>query len=371
MEPNNQTISKITGMFIEKRLEIQFQEAYLDRSINYLRKTALIIGILFFLFFIYDYSANNILHSIGIIFLCRVAFLSLSLLFYFKPDYFLNSSAFLKITIYELILILLFFIIALKHENPHFIFQAFAVNVIVIGIFFLIPNLQKYRLFLASFTLIIFLIISIVLYHPPSLEITSISVYLSLNILLSSIASYSLGKYTRLDFVNKLHLSELSMKDSLTTTYNRLKFNESLSRELGRAKRYENTFSLIMFDVDHFKQLNDEKGHIFGDRVLIELANMVGEAVREFDIFARWGGDEFIILLPQTDSREAAAIAERLRKLIYNSTLKKEMTLTCSFGVTALAKEDDEESIMKRVDLALYKAKERGRNIVVTELLAI
>ncbi|MHB1404277.1 MAG: GGDEF domain-containing protein, partial [Desulfitobacteriaceae bacterium] len=198
-------------------------------------------------------------------------------------------------------------------------------------------------------------------------EIISVFLYLSLAIFLSSISSYSLGKYKRLDFVNKQYFIELSTKDQLTNTYNRLKFNESLSSEIQLARRYVNAFSLIMFDIDHFKKLNDENGHIFGDKVLIEIANIVKESVREVDVFARWGGEEFVILLPQTNCKEASALAERLRKSIYNKSFKKEMNLTCSFGVTSFSSQDDEDSIMDRVDMALYKAKESGRNVVVTE----
>lgn len=367
LEPQDHTISKLTGMFVDRNLEQQYQEGCLDRSKNYLRRIALIIGILFFSFFIYDVLSNSSFQAIGSIFLCRLAFLVLSLFFYFRPDFCLKSFAFLKITIYQLILIIFFFIIVLNHENPHFVVQAFAVNVIILGIFFLIPNLQPHRIFLASLTLAIFLIIAVTAYQPSSLEVISIFVYLSLCIFFSSISSYSLGKYTRLDFVNKQYFLELSMKDPLTNTYNRLKFNESLSRELGLAKRYGHPFSLLMFDIDHFKQLNDKNGHVFGDKVLIELADLVKRTVREFDVFARWGGEEFVILLPQTDCKEAAAIAERLRRLICRESLKKEMTLTCSFGVTSFSSQDDEDSIMNRVDRALYKAKESGRNVVVTE----
>lgn len=354
-------------MFLDKHLEQQFRESDLIRSKNHLRKIALIIGTLFFSFLVYDFSSNSQFLVLAIIFLCRLTFLVLSILFYFKPNYFLNSSAFLKITIYELILVILFFIIVIKYENPHFLIQAFAINVIILGIFFLVPNLLYYKVFLSSFTLIGFLMITLTKYHPPLLEIISVFVYLSLVIFFSSISLYSLGKYMRLDYVNKQYFKELSTKDSLTNTYNRLKFNESLSSEIELARRYGNTFSLIMFDIDHFKQFNDQKGHIFGDKVLIEIANLVKESVREVDVFARWGGEEFVILLPQTNCKEASALAERLRKSIYKESVKKEMALTCSFGVTAFSSQDDEDLIMDRVDRALYKAKGSGRNVVVSE----
>jgi len=319
------------------------------------------------LFLVYDFSSNSQPLVLIVIFLCRLTFLALSMLFYFKPDYFLKSSAFLKITMYELVPVILFFIIVLKYEQSHFLIQAFAFNVIILGIFFLLPNLQYYRVILAFLTLVGFLLITLIKYQPPLLEIVSVFVYLLLAIFFSSISSYNLGKYMRFDFFNKQYFKELSMKDSLTDTYNRLKFNESLSSEIELARRYGNTFSLIMFDIDHFKQFNDENGHIFGDKVLIEIANLVKGLVREVDVFARWGGEEFVILLPQTHCKEATALAERLRNSIYKESLRKEMALTCSFGVTAFSSQDDKHLVMERVDRALYKAKDSGRNIVISE----
>ena len=354
-------------MFLDKHLEQQFQESYLSRSENHLRKTALVVGTLFFLFLIYDFSSYRILSSLAVIVLCRLSFLLLSILFYFKPDYFLKSSAFLKITIYELILVILYFVIMFNYESTHFLIRAFGLNVIILGIFILIPNLLYYKLFLSFLTWTIFLFITITLYHPPFNEMISVFFYLLLTIFFCSTSTYSLNKYKRLDFLNKLYFMELSTKDPLTDAYNRLKFNEALSSELEVAKRYGNTFSLIMFDIDHFKQFNDQNGHSFGDKVLKAIANLVQESVREVDVFARWGGEEFVILLPQTHCQEASALAERLRTLIYKESLKKEMDLTCSFGVTSFLSQDDQELIMERVDRALYKAKEGGRNIVVTE----
>jgi len=156
---------------------------------------------------------------------------------------------------------------------------------------------------------------------------------------------------------DKQYFKELSTKDSLTDTYNRLKFNESLRIQIEVARRYGNTFSLIMFDIDHFKQFNDQNGHIFGDMVLVKIANLVKESVREVDVFARWGGEEFVILLPETNCQEASALAERLRKSICKESMKNGMALTCSFGVTSFSSQDDEDLIMDRVDTALYKAK--------------
>lgn len=366
-DSQNHTISKMTGMFLDKQLEHEFQVSYLARSKNYLRKVILIIGSLFSLYLVYDFLANTHYFVLAVILLCRLSFFGLSVFIYLKPDYFLKSAPFLKITLYELIFILLFFIVVIEYQNYNFVIQAFSINVIILAIFFLVPNLLPHRFFLSLFILIGYISITLTKYHPPVLEFISVFGYLSLAILFSSISSYSLGKYMRLDYVNKQYFKELSTKDSLTNTFNRLKFNQSLRNEVQVARRYGNTFSLIMFDIDHFKQFNDENGHIFGDMVLVEIANLVNESVREVDVFARWGGEEFVILLPQTNCQEASALAERLRKTICKESMMKGFALTCSFGVSSFCNQDNEELIMERVDRALYKAKEKGRNIVVSE----
>lgn len=366
LHPSNPPISKLTGMFLDKPLELQFQVSYLTRSKKSLRNTALIMGIFFFSFLIYDFSANKSFPLLFVLFLCRLTVLVLSLLIYFKTDHFLKSFAFLRITLYELIIVVFFFIIAFSYENPHFLIQALALNVAVLVIFMVVPNSLPYKVFVSSFSLISFLTLALIRYHPSFLETISVFVYLQLTIIFGSISTYSLGKYKRLDFANKQYFIELSKIDPLTNIYNRQKFNESLRNEIDLARRYKNTFSLIMFDIDHFKAINDKNGHIFGDKVLINIANLIKESIREVDVFARWGGEEFIILLPQTDCSKASSLAERLRYLVYKEHLKNNLNLTCSFGVTSFSIGDDEDLIMNRVDMALYKAKNDGRNMVIT-----
>ncbi|MBT8129328.1 MAG: GGDEF domain-containing protein [Gammaproteobacteria bacterium] len=160
-------------------------------------------------------------------------------------------------------------------------------------------------------------------------------------------------------------MSLMAFTDPLTSIYNRLHFSNFLESEIDRVKRYGGTFSIIFFDLDHFKKVNDEYGHLAGDTVLKEVAELVGEANRSADIFARYGGEEFIILTPSTDMAGAIAHAERLRTDIENNRFNDIGHLTCSFGVAEFIPEkDDMPSIFKRADSALYNAKRLGRNRV-------
>lgn len=161
------------------------------------------------------------------------------------------------------------------------------------------------------------------------------------------------------------HLSKIAYTDSLTHIYNRLHFAHFLDVEIDKVKRYGGTFSIIFFDLDHFKEVNDNYGHMVGDEVLEEITNIVSKANRSADIFARYGGEEFIILTPETDISGAMIHAERLRNAIEKYEFKTIGHLTSSFGVTEFdAQKDTIETLLDRADKALYLAKEDGRNRV-------
>lgn len=170
----------------------------------------------------------------------------------------------------------------------------------------------------------------------------------------------------RQNITDKKRAQKLSITDSLTNIYNRIHLEESFKEELNRAKRYKTNFSIIMLDIDHFKDVNDNYGHDVGDEVLIDTVNILRQNIRATDILGRWGGEEFLIILPQTDILEAQQLAEKLRVAISNHNFSKIGKKTCSFGVSEF-KDDDETSknIVKRADNALYEAKNLGRNCVV------
>ncbi|MES9956615.1 MAG: diguanylate cyclase [Sedimenticola sp.] len=155
--------------------------------------------------------------------------------------------------------------------------------------------------------------------------------------------------------------------DSLTQVYNRKKFDEQLGIEIGRSRRYNDPLSLLMFDIDHFKPINDTHGHKVGDDVLKELSRLVSSEVRGSDLLARWGGEEFMVILPSQDLEHARVIAEKLRGLVEDYAFPVVGRLTLSFGVTSLGENDDTDDLLHRVDANLYRAKEMGRNCVVAE----
>lgn len=161
-------------------------------------------------------------------------------------------------------------------------------------------------------------------------------------------------------------LTRLAFFDALTGIYNRRKFNELLLLEYKRAKRYNRHLCALFFDIDHFKRINDRFGHDIGDAVLKELSALVKAHVRETDCFARWGGEEFIVLLPETTVENAASIAEHIRSEVGGHSFPKVGNVTISIGITSLKGRERSDTFIKRLDNALYQAKREGRNRTLT-----
>lgn len=162
----------------------------------------------------------------------------------------------------------------------------------------------------------------------------------------------------------------LMTRDGLTDAFNRQAFDQAFGREVARAKRYARPLALTMFDLDHFKSINDHYGHMAGDEVLRQLAHLVSRNIRQEDIFARVGGEEFALLMPEGDLRCGCGLAERLREIIASTPFEFEsrvLQTTCSFGVDELHadKDPDGEQLRRSADDRLYAAKRAGRNRVV------
>ncbi len=162
-------------------------------------------------------------------------------------------------------------------------------------------------------------------------------------------------------------LQELSSTDRLTKLYNRAKFEELFQYELTQCQRYGTPLSLIMLDLDYFKEVNDTHGHHVGDLVLQEIAKILSDSSRGSDAVARWGGEEFLILAPKTNLTQAVQLAEKIRATIGNHCFSEVGNRTGSFGVACYREKDSLTSLLQRVDMALYRAKEAGRDRVVVE----
>jgi len=154
--------------------------------------------------------------------------------------------------------------------------------------------------------------------------------------------------------------------DYLTSLSNRFNFEQRLSAEMARSKRFKEPLSLIILDLDNFKQINDRHGHPTGDEVLVSVGKVLLESVRQIDLASRWGGDEFALLLPNTSLDQALSVAEKLRKAIGHSLQQIKLFSSASFGVVELLDGESQIDLVRRADTALYQSKNAGRNTVST-----
>ena len=187
---------------------------------------------------------------------------------------------------------------------------------------------------------------------------------------LQNIIDVALDKWTRLQqaMADKEKLEILATFDSLTGLYNRRAILGKLHELINLANRYKEDFSLSMLDIDHFKRVNDRYGHLTGDEVLEKIAALIRRNIRDTDIVGRYGGEEFIIILPKTNLSSAWVVAERLRTIIEKTEMKDSagnvFAITVSQGLAGWERDEDATSLISRADEALYKAKEKGRNRV-------
>lgn len=161
-------------------------------------------------------------------------------------------------------------------------------------------------------------------------------------------------------------LERLSQTDSLTGLFNRGKIHALYQQEFDRCRRYGRPLSVLVLDIDHFKQTNDACGHVAGDKVLVKVAETASDSIRSADFIGRWGGEEFLLLCPETSIKDAAVVAERICNAVRCAAYEGGGKHTISIGVAALSPEDVPESLLKRADAALYQAKRDGRDRVCT-----
>ncbi len=159
-------------------------------------------------------------------------------------------------------------------------------------------------------------------------------------------------------------LARMATTDPLTGVRNRRYFEQVAQTSRAQANRYKQPLSMLLLDIDHFKSINDRFGHQTGDRVLIELTRLIGPALRDTDVLARWGGEEFAVITPHCTGPEAALLAEKLRGLVAAHPFPQAGTVTVSLGVAEIQPEETIDNWFKRIDLSLYAAKSGGRNAV-------
>lgn len=351
--------------FDNKKQENEFFQEDMQNTKNYIKPVILILGILDTLFLIPDYLFVKDIDSFIIIAAGRMLFILTIIIFYLMISKIKNSKNLaLVLTIFEFISVLLFLFVLYQYKTPNYLIQSYGVLVILLA-FFMVPNRLINMIIVSSFASLAFVLMSMYyIKNIKSSEFYAGIVYIAIFNFLFSIMAWRNNYNKRIQYLNGKELLRLSTVDSLTGAYNRLKFDEELKEWTGLSKRYSTPLSLIILDFDNFKKINDTYGHLVGDNVLIESVRLFKSCIRETDIFARWGGEEFTILLPNTDLSNATNLAERLRSKIANYKFKDVGQVTCSFGVANMNFNDNIENFLQKVDKMLYVSKNSGKNQV-------
>jgi diguanylate cyclase (GGDEF)-like protein len=180
---------------------------------------------------------------------------------------------------------------------------------------------------------------------------------------------YRQARFALLNAERSIQTQNLIYIDDLTKLYNSRYLNVVLDRELKRSERYRNFFSVLFMDVDFFKRVNDAHGHLVGSRVLVEVGIVLRSCVRETDTVVRYGGDEFVVLLVETNAQEALNVAERMRKMIENRSFGEDfglsLRLTISIGIAAFPEHaSTKQNLLNLADHAMYRGKDSTRNVV-------
>jgi two-component system, cell cycle response regulator len=271
----------------------------------------------------------------------------------------------MTLTVYEGLSVSVWFYLAylLRESYSPLTIQTGALALVLM--IFLIPNRWIHAVSLGATTLLC----ATALTTQARGWATPLNLWVSTLFMLGVLASAAvLGRRTecerRNQYLRHVKLLQVSHTDPLTGIANRGRFNEALSDWVQCANQYDVPLALVLFDFDDFKAVNDTYGHLIGDQVILRTVNLVDDAIRRRDIFARWGGEEFTLLFPDTRMEEAVEIVERLRQTIDQNRYLRCGHVTASFGVVQYHAGESPEAFMDRADRMLYRAKADGKNCI-------
>lgn len=269
----------------------------------------------------------------------------------------------------EVIIILLFLYVFYRYDPPEFIIQSMGLMIIIMVVF-IIPNYFYSRLVLSAGSLTAYLLLARLIMQDnlPVNTFMAGTAYLLIALVICAIFARILDKHQFHEYKAKDQLVHLNMIDPLTGAYNRNKLVEAWKQWFAWCQRYTQPLTLVMLDVDGFKQINDEHGHSAADVVLIELVDLIQTQLRATDLLARWGGDEFVILLPNTSGDEAMKVLTRIRRLLSQKLLAGCIAVRCSFGVAAVQSVSTLDTVIRQADSLMYQSKKAGGDQVCREI---
>jgi diguanylate cyclase (GGDEF)-like protein len=362
-----ENISNATGEFKDRALEQDFQTYILQESINHSRRYVLAFGIVFLLFILPDYFFVKNMDKLPAILLIRVLFLSISIYYNLRVTH-VKNSLYSFSTVYELVSIIVFWAVFSLYTHPDITIHHQVLIIFILAIFFTIPNSFLNKLVLTFLLTSGFFYIAAkrgaFLLSSCGWDICSLTIII---LIFCSLIVKNINKLQRIQFIDTQALERLSSTDALTGALNRRKYDQDLEKEITRAQRYQLPLSGIMLDLDNFKRINDEYGHLAGDKILVRLCSYIRTLIRKIDQIYRWGGEEFIIILPNTRLKAAEQLANRIQNFLQKADFSPASEVACSFGVTSWNEYELADSFTNRLDQLLYQAKRKGKGCIVSD----
>lgn len=346
------------GFFVDPVREGNFQESSFQKNLPQIRSIFLLTGLSFFLLFLPDLFLMSQQTDFWIMGTLRLLFLFLSLFFYGRKTSFESGQQLTRtFTLYLLLGLLFSAVLFTRYETFYWASKSYGVLLIFLYLFFLIPIPMGYKNLLTLLFTAVFISIALLFHHISPVEVTSFGLYVLLVLFFFNSIIIYINRIQRDNFCKENRLAILNTKDLLTGIANRLKFNEAMEQNLRFARRYQTPLSLVLMDIDGLQTINNRFGQGVGDRVLIEFTEIVQKNIREVDLLARVGGDEFTLLLPNTREVDARRVIVRLKEKIseHFSAQKKNITISC--GIASFQEGDSFINIIKRADTSLFRAK--------------
>lgn len=272
----------------------------------------------------------------------------------------------LVVTLYELAAVALFLYVFSVYSTPDFLIQLLGLIIIVLVIF-IVPNLWcnmigvSLALSAGFFTFAYFSPAST---SPQHFFIAA--VYVLLEILICAGFALYYRRFKQGEFLARKELLRIYSTDPLTKVGNRVMLRSEAKRWMEFCSRHGLDLSLVLIDIDDMKKINDEYGHLVGDIILYETAQIMSSQMRINDVCVRWGGDEFVLLLPNTDANQARKLSERIQNAFLNQDIAENLRITCSFGIASMHKGDSLDLLVQQADSSMYASKKQGKNAIHT-----
>ena len=365
MPINDDICISIFGRIKDKKLEHEFAQQQFMRYKRLMSAVILALGVLYTLFLIplfLTIPETNMLTGILV-----VKLISFAAFCAFAVTVFVTSSARVYrvfLTAFEFLFPLSYYCVVLQSGQFNFLIKCLDV-IIIIALMFILPNNWINSTLAALFMLVSFFVVSFVVSPGLSRDVFSAGVtYLVLIFLVGCSFNLVSDISVRRNYLNRLLLRHLIDTDYLTGIASRSKFDNTLQQLFTAAKQSGSPLCVSVFDIDNFKKINDRYGHIVGDKVLIGLSALISEHLRGEEFFARWGGEEFALILPGMTLDRAVERIDKLRRKIAASSFADGISLTCSFGAVSAGGFDNTDALIDKADRLMYNAKSAGKDTV-------